>query len=155
MASLVMFFIVVFIAALAGSRFRPDAWYNGLAKPSWNPPNWVFAPVWTALYAIIAIAGWLVWRDSGDNFTHPAMLFWIAQLPLNGVWTFLFFRRHNPAWALVDIGVLLVVVFGFILAALRLGSTHAALLFVPYALWVTFAGILNGTLWKMNPQPRT
>jgi tryptophan-rich sensory protein len=148
MISLAAFFIIVFAAAFAGSRFHPDAWYARLAKPAWNPPNWLFAPVWSVLYVLIAVAGWLVWRKTED-FAHPALVFWVAQLLLNLAWTFLFFRRHSPALALLDIGVLLAVIVGFIFTAMS-ASPLGALLFAPYAIWVAFALFLNLALWSMN-----
>lgn len=148
MISLPLFLLAVFAVAFSGSRFKPDAWYATLSKPIWNPPNWLFAPVWTVLYVLIALAGWLAWQATGD-FAHPAMMFWVAQLLLNLLWSFLFFRRHSPAMALLDIGMLLAVTIGFIVTALPV-SPLAALLFAPYAVWVAFATFLNLALWSMN-----
>lgn len=148
MISLVLFLLVVFAAAFAGSRFHPEAWDARRARPLWNPLDWLFAPVWSVLYVLIAVAGWLVWDTTAD-FTHPALMFWVAQLLLNLAWTFLFFGRHSPAMALLDIGMLLAVIVGFMLTAMA-ASPLAALLFAPYALWVAFAMFLNLALWSMN-----
>lgn len=126
----------------------PGSWYAGLAKPAWTPPNWLFGPVWTVLYVAIAVAGWLVWRRSGGRLT-PALYVWIAQLIANALWSYLFFGLHRPGVAGVDIAALWVLILAFIVLSWPL-SRVAAGLFVPYALWVTFAAALNLALWRMN-----
>jgi tryptophan-rich sensory protein len=150
MLSLVPFLLAVALVAGIASQFMPDAWHMALRKPLWNPPNWVFAPVWTTLYVLIAIAGWLVWQSTHDLF-HPALLVWIAQLLLNGLWTFIFFGRHRIDVALLDISALLVLILLFIAFA-STASPLAAILFVPYLLWVSFASALNFSLWRLNPK---
>ena len=147
--SLVVFFALVAVAAFFGAQFGPGAWYEGLAKPSWNPPNWLFGPVWTALYIGIAVAGWLVWKQSGQRRT-PALALWIAQLALNAAWSWLFFGLHRPDLALGNILALLACIVAFAVAARPL-SPAAAWLFVPYALWVSFATTLNASIWQLNP----
>ena len=149
MLSLIIFGVVVLAIAFCGSRFKPDAWHAALAKPAWNPPNWVFAPVWTVLYAAIAVAGWLVWRAAGDRWS-PALTFWALQLAANGAWTWLFFGRHRIDVALADIGVTLICIVGFMVVASSL-SPAASLLFLPYAAWILFAGALNAAIWRLNP----
>jgi len=143
-----VFLLLVFGAASAGAFVRPGAWYASLVKPSWNPPAWLFGPVWTILYLAIAAAGWLVWRRGPEGRT--ALVLWGAQLALNAAWTLLFFGLHRPAWALADIAVLELSIAGFALAAWPV-SRAAALLFVPYLLWVGFAAALNAALWRLNP----
>jgi len=145
--SFAVFFLVVVAAAGFGAQFSPTAWYESLAKPSWTPPNAVFAPVWTLLYVGIAVAGWLVWRRT-ERFVLPLVL-WIAQLVLNAWWSLLFFGLHRPDIALVDILVLLVTIIGFAIAARRY-SAAASALFVPYAAWVGFATALNFAIVRLN-----
>lgn len=147
--SLSAFAIIVFAVAFGGSRFKPDAWHAALAKPTWNPPDWIFAPVWTVLYAAIAVAGWLVWR-AAQNEWSSALTFWSLQLATNGAWTWLFFGRHRIDLALIDIGVTLICIVGFMVLASSL-SPVASLLFLPYAAWILFAGALNAAIWRLNP----
>ena len=135
-------------AAYVGSRFRPDAWYRRLRKPEWNPPSWVFAPVWTLLYIAVTFAGWLVWEDANRTWT-TAMTFWVLQLLLNMLWTWLFFGRHWIAVAAVESGALLLAVGGFMFAAMQVNE-WAVLLFAPYALWVAFATALNVAIVRLS-----
>lgn len=148
MLSLSVFFLLVFGVAFIASRYEPGSWYAGLNKPAWTPPNWVFGPVWTLLYLAIAFAGWLIWRNSGEKF-YLALLLWIVQLVLNGVWSWLFFGLQNPAAAFVDIVLLLGAIIFFIVISYPL-SRPASWLFIPYGCWVAFALFLNFTLWRMN-----
>jgi tryptophan-rich sensory protein len=148
MAALIIFVALVAVAAFGGARFHPDDWYAALSKPDWTPPSWLFAPVWTLLYAGIAVAGWLVWRRSGGRLT-PALVLWLLQLGLNATWSWLFFGLHRPGMALVDIAALLLCILAFTIVARRL-SPVSSLLFVPYALWVAFATALNYAIWQRN-----
>ena len=125
-------------------------WYQGLNKPAWNPPNWVFGPVWTLLYILMGVAAWLVWRQGWDNpQVQVALAIFGVQLLLNLFWSLIFFGLHSPGWAVLEI----VVLWGFILATTvqfyRLDST-AGLLLIPYQLWVTFAAVLNAAVWQLN-----
>ncbi|WP_422000452.1 TspO/MBR family protein [Reyranella sp.] len=124
----------------------PDAWYAGLSKASFNPPNWVFGPVWSTLYVLIAVAGWLVWSRQR---TGTAMTLWWAQLVLNFLWSPAFFTLHRIDLALVVIVLLLATLWAFIAMTAR-RQPAAALLFLPYGLWVAFATVLNGALWMLN-----
>lgn len=153
MASLVGFSLVVFAVAFLGSRFKPGPWHAALVKPAWNPPNWVFAPVWTGLYACIAVAGWLTWRFNGGGWSS-ALVFWALQLVTNGLWTWLFFGRHRTGLAFADIVATLALIVAFIIAA-QADTPVAAMLFWPYAAWVAFAALLNAAIWKLNPSPTT
>lgn len=140
------FFALTTVAASVGGLIQPGEWYASLQKPAWNPPNWLFAPVWTVLYVMIALAGAHVWRATGDRF---ALMLWVLQLGLNAAWTWLFFGLHRPGLALIEIGCLLLVIVGFI-ARTWTRCQPAAWLFVPYALWVGYASALNAALWLMN-----
>jgi tryptophan-rich sensory protein len=151
MKSLALFLLAAALAAFTASRFQPGAWYEALQKPAWTPPDWLFAPVWTVLYIAIAVAGWLVWRHGGAQPSVP-LLFWVAQLILNFVWSWLFFGLHRPDLALLDIVLLGVAIAGFVISALPV-SRLAAALFVPYAVWVAYAAALNFSIWQAN-QPR-
>ncbi|HOP27388.1 MAG TPA: tryptophan-rich sensory protein [Candidatus Sabulitectum sp.] len=133
-------------AGFIGSRFPPGEWYQGLEKPSWNPPSWVFGPVWTLLYILMGIAVWLVWKERG--FSAGVYLF-IAQLVLNAVWSWLFFGLNRPDLAFYEILVLWVLILATMIVFWRVRPAAGAL-FVPYILWVSFASVLNHTLWKLN-----
>lgn len=144
-------FLLVALGAGVGILFGADAWYDGLLKPTFNPPASVFGPVWTALYALMAVALWLVWRGRHDDsaMRRTALrLFWV-QFVLNMAWSPLFFGLHNPGLAFVDICLLWMAVLA---TALAFGKVRplAGYLLVPYVLWVSFALVLNGTIWLMN-----
>lgn len=145
--SLAVYAALTVAASLFGSTFMPDAWYAALAKPAWTPPNWLFGPVWTALYVMIALAGWFAWRAAGMS---APVVFWGVQMALNGMWSYLMFGQKNITLALVDIVGVWLAVAAFILTA-RPVSTKAAALFVPYLAWVSFAAALNFEIWRLNP----
>lgn len=141
-------FIVLVLGGgtLIGLLTLPGDWYAGLQKPSFNPPPWIFGPVWTVLYILVAVAGWLVWSRDPKSL---AMRMWIAQLVLNFLWSPAFFGLHKPGLALVVIVALLVAILGFMLQARRLDRL-ATWLFAPYLLWVAFATVLNAAIWWLN-----
>lgn len=145
---LLVFVALVVATAASGFFFRPGAWYTTLNKPRWTPPDWLFGPVWSVLYILIAIAGWLVWSVQGVGL---ALALWVAQLLLNGMWSAIFFGMRRMDVAFLDVSLLWLAVAGFILAAWPVSPT-AALLFVPYLVWVSIAAALNRTVWRMNPQ---
>ena len=138
---------VTFCASLAGMFSPPGDWYASLANPSWNPPPWIFGPVWTALYLTMAIAAWLVWKRVG--WQRPLWLYF-TQLVLNAAWTPVFFGVHELGWALVEIIALWVAILFAVVAFVRV-SKAAGWMLVPYLRWVSFAAFLNFTLWRMNP----
>ena len=144
--SLIVFLAISGVAIAIGRLYPPDAWFASLVKPSFNPPGWIFPVVWTPLYVLIAIAGWLIWKHSPKSL---AMTFWAIQMALNVLWTFIFFGLHSPGWALVEIVFLWLAIGGSILAAWRL-SRRAAWLLLPYWLWVSFATMLNAAFWWLN-----
>lgn len=145
--ALALFLVVVLGGGTAiGLATLPGEWYAGLAKPSFNPPNWVFAPVWSTLYVLIAIAGWRSWMKAPYG---TAMLAWAVQLALNFLWSPIFFGGHMIGIAFVVILALLASILAFIKLSWPRDRV-AAWLFVPYALWVAFAALLNGALWWLN-----
>lgn len=146
---LAAWFLVSFSASSMGVLFRPGEWYAGLVKPTWNPPSWLFAPVWTTLYALMAIAAWLVWLRGGFAAQRRPLLLFLAQLALNAAWTPLFFGLHQPALAFVEILVLWAAIIATLFAFSRVHRGAGALL-VPYLAWVSFAAALNFTLWQLN-----
>lgn len=125
-------------------------WYQGIQRPEWNPPNWVFGPVWTALYVLMGIGLYLVWKgpERSPQKTR-AITLWSVQLLFNFLWSFLFFNRHQIGLALADLVLLWFLILLTIFAFARINKT-AAWLLVPYISWVTFAGILNYSIWVLN-----
>ena len=125
-------------------------WYRGLKKPPWNPPDWIFAPTWTALYVLMGVAAWLVLRVGWDNPSVVlALILFAAQLILNVLWSWIFFGLRSTGWALAEIVVLWIAVLVTLIQFYSL-SAAAGLLLVPYLLWVTFATLLNATVRRLN-----
>jgi translocator protein len=145
--SLVLFLALVLGGGLViGFVIAPGSWYAALSKPPFSPPNWIFAPVWTTLYIMIAIAGWRAW-DQGRS--KAPMTLWWAQLALNFIWSPVFFSAHRIDIAFAVCVLLLITVAGFIMTIWRQDKI-ASLLFAPYAVWVAFASVLNGAIWLLN-----
>jgi|APCry1669188910_1035180.scaffolds.fasta_scaffold99750_2 tryptophan-rich sensory protein len=140
---------LTFCAAATGVFVSTGSWYAGLAKPSWNPPGWLFGPVWTLLYTMMSVAAWLVWREGGWKAQKRALGLYLAQWALNALWTPLFFGLHRPGLAFAEIIALDVAVLGTLIAFWRVRRA-AGLLLIPYALWVAFATVLNFTIWRLN-----
>lgn len=147
--SLVGWILLCFCAAAGAPLAKPGAWYAALAKPAWNPPSWLFGPVWTLLYLLMAVAAWMVWRSGGFRLRARPLGLFLAQLAANAVWTPLFFGLHSLAWALVDI-LLLWMLLALTVRQFARVSRLAAGLLAPYLGWVTFAAILNFTIWQLN-----
>lgn len=143
---LIGFIVVTFCAPAVGMLTAPGAWYASLNKPSWNPPAWVFGPVWTFLYLLMAIAAWRVWSRAGWG---RAVWIYLIQLLLNAAWTPIFFGAHALGWALVEILILWCAILVTMAAFLKV-SRVAGWMLAPYLAWVTFAAFLNLTLWRMN-----
>lgn len=133
-------------AVTAGSV---DTWYPTLNKPAFTPPDWLFAPVWLALYAAMAFAGWRVWRKVGFTGGRLALSLFAVQLALNGTWSILFFGAHEIGAAFMDIVLLCFVILAASVVFWRIDRL-AGLLFVPYLLWVGYAAVLNGAIWLLN-----
>ncbi len=146
---MVLSIAVVALAAGVGSRFMPDAWYRNLAKPSFNPPDWIFGPVWTLLYLLMAIAAWLVWLRRlarRQSRAHPVCR---EARGLNTAWTPLFFGLHEIGWALADLAVLWLVIAATLISFWRIRPL-AGVLLAPYLSWVSFAAALNFAIWRLN-----
>ncbi len=152
LASLFVFLALAFAVAAAGGAVTATSvhgWYQGLAKPAFNPPEWLFAPVWSALYALIALAGWRLWRRRAAPAGRAALRWWGLQLGFNLSWSFVFFGARLPGAALADIVLLLGAIGVTILLAGRVDRV-AAWLLAPYAVWVAFAALLNAAIWYLN-----
>jgi tryptophan-rich sensory protein len=143
------FLAVCFVAACSGAFFRPGEWYERLAKPWWNPPNWLFPPAWSVLYLTIAVSGWLVWRKAGFAGASFALGVYGVSLLINAAWSACFFGLRRTDLALVDVILLWLSILATILVFCPLDQ-DAALLLLPYLAWVSFAGLLNFTIWRMN-----
>ncbi len=141
--------LICFAAASLGAFFMPGEWYASLNKPSWNPPAWVFGPVWTGLYTMMAVAAWLVWKRGGFTAQRRALGLFLVQLALNALWTPLFFGLHRIGAAFGEILFLWIAIMVTTVHFHRV-SRPAAWLLIPYIAWVAFAAVLNGTLWMLN-----
>lgn len=150
---LIGWFVVSFAASAIGAlaSIQAQSFYGGLVQPSWAPPASVFGPVWTLLYAMMAVAAWLVWRSGGFRNNRIALSLFGVQLALNALWSWLFFAWHLGAWAFVDILLLWIFIAATALAFWRV-RPMAGVLLVPYLMWVSFAAVLNYFMWQLNPQ---
>ncbi len=150
---LVIDLIVSFLPGAVGSIFTAPAissWYAGLVKPAFNPPDWIFGPVWTLLYLMMGIALFLVVRDGfSDRRVRIAAGVFLVQLVLNGLWSYIFFGLRSPGWALTEIGVLWISIAASLVLFSRV-SKAAGILLIPYLGWVTFAAVLNGAIVSLN-----
>ena len=127
----------------------PGEWYAALKKPAWNPPGWIFGPVWTALYSMMAVSAWLVWKQGGWKAQRRPLALFLVQLVLNAAWTPLFFKLQAPGWAALDI-ILLWLAIVTTIRAFRPVSNYAAIMLWSYLAWVSFAAVLNITIWRLN-----
>ncbi len=141
--------MLVAAVAVSGARFRPDAWYAALRMPHGLPPRWVFPAVWTVLYILMAIAAARVWVAPDDPLRIPALTLYAAQLIANAAWSWLFFGRHRPFAALLDLSGLLVLLTITLALFLHI-DTIAGVLLVPYWLWLWVAFYLNAAIWRLN-----
>lgn len=141
------------LAGAIGALFTTPAigsWYSTLTKPVLNPPNWLFAPVWTTLFLLMGIAAFLIWRKAAEpNLKRGALKLFGIQLILNVLWTALFFGAHSPFYALLEIVILWFAIL-FTILAFRKISKSAAYLLLPYIIWVSFAAYLNYSIWVLN-----
>jgi len=138
-----------FTVAMLGGLFMPGEWYTQLKKPPWNPPNWIFGPVWTVLYVIMAVSAWMVWKNGRFKIQRLPLTLFLVQLFFNSLWSPIFFGLHNPLLALADILLLWSTLVGTLVVFWKV-DVMAALLLVPYGAWVTFAAVLNFTIWRLN-----
>jgi tryptophan-rich sensory protein len=150
---LVGWLAVSFAASAVGAvaSIQATSFYSQLEQPTWAPPSWVFGPVWTTLFALMAIAAWLVWREGGFRSHRIALSLYLGQLVFNALWSWLFFAWQLGALALTDIAILWTLIATTIVLFWRVRPAAAALL-VPYILWVSFAAALNYSVWQLNPQ---
>lgn len=150
---LIGWFLISFAASAIGAvaSIQAKTFYGELVQPSWAPPAGVFGPVWTLLYAMMAIAAWLVWRAGGLRANRVAFSLFAIQLAFNALWSWLFFAWHLGAWAFANILVLWVFIAATLVTFWRVRPLAGALL-IPYLGWVTFAAALNFAVWQLNPQ---
>ena len=151
---LLVFILISQGAGIIGSLFTVrsiDAWYEGLNKPAFNPPNWIFGPVWTLLYFAMGIAAYLVWRNGwGRQEVKVALIVFAFQLVLNALWSIIFFGMRAPLAGFIEIFFLWSVILATLVLFWRI-SLAAGLLLLPYIGWVSFAAVLNFYLWRLNP----
>ena len=150
---LIVWIAVSFCAGLIGSRFTGPAvatWYGSINKPAWTPPSFLFGPVWSTLYLMMGIAGWLIWRKAGFSGAPGAMALFALQLILNAAWSGVFFGLRRFDLAFVEIVVLWLLILATVLAFWRHDAKAGILLF-PYLAWVGYASALNFAIWRLNP----
>lgn len=150
--ALIAFMVLCLIISAAGGAVTATSvndWYAGLQKPFFNPPNWLFGPVWTVIYFLIAFSGWRIWLKHGFANAKSPFAVYGAQLTLNLFWSFLFFGAQSPALGLINIIALLVCIALNIAVFMRLDRL-AGWLLLPYGVWVGFATLLNGAIWHLN-----
>jgi len=152
-STLLLFVLICLGVGWAGSQVSPgngsSIWYEQLNKPDWNPPGWIFGPVWTLLYILMAVAAWRIWKKLGFLDGATELSAFSIQLILNVLWSFIFFGLQNPGLAFLEI----IILLGAIIITTYLffqKDRIAGWLMVPYILWVAFATVLNGTIWLMN-----
>ena len=150
---LIGWFVVSFGASAVGAvaSVQAKSFYGQLVQPAWAPPAWLFGPVWTILYALMATAAWLVWRSGGFRTNRVALSFFLLQLAFNALWAWLFFAWNLGALAFADIVVLWLLIVATLISFWRVSRLAGALL-APYLLWVSFAAGLNYSVWQLNPQ---
>lgn len=150
---LISWLAVCFFTAFIGTvaSINAPTFYGQLTQPQWAPPAWLFGPVWSTLFTAMAIAAWLIWRQGGFTGQRSPLLLFLGQLVFNGLWSWLFFAWQLGAWALADIVIMWLLIAACI-ATFWKSSKLAAALLIPYLAWVSFAGVLNFTLWQTNPQ---
>jgi translocator protein len=150
LAAFVALCLAIGAAGRAVTATSVGTWYAALEKPAFNPPDWVFGPVWTVLYLMMAIAAWRIWRLGDTPGVRAALGLWALQLALNLCWSYVFFGARLVGAAAAEVSVLFIA----IIATLALFWRHdraAGLLLVPYAAWVAFAAVLNAAIWRLNP----
>ncbi|MDG1895350.1 MAG: tryptophan-rich sensory protein [Fuerstiella sp.] len=148
--SLTFFIVLCFPVAATGRFFPPDDWYASLTRSSFAPPaHWVFGPVSTVLYLMMAVSGWMVWKSLGSTSKRPELLVFGVPLFLNAAWSAIFFGLHRSGWAFVEICFLWLAILITILLC-RSHSKSAAVLLMPYLAWVSFATVLNYGLSTLN-----
>lgn len=150
---LIGWLVVCFATSAIGAlgSVQAKSFYAELIQPSWAPPGWLFGPVWTTLFLMMAIAVWLIWRTGGFSKNLTTLFLFIIQLVLNALWSWLFFAWHQGGLAFVDIILLWSLILATIITFWRVNPL-AGTLMIPYLLWVSFASVLSYTTWQLNPQ---
>lgn len=138
-----------FAAATTGMIFPTGEWYAQLQKPTWNPPNQIFPIMWTLLYLLMAFAAWRVWKIHGFQKARLALTLFLIQLALNTLWTPLFFGYHHMGLAFIDI-VLMIIAVAVTIVSFKPKDKIASFMLIPYLAWISFASVLNLSLWKLN-----
>lgn len=143
--------LAVGYSASTVTRPSVESWYPTIVKPVFNPPNWIFMPMWTLLYILMAVAAGLVWDKIKEQTEEvkKALLFFIIQLTLNAIWSYLFFGLKNPLLALIEIALLWLMIYETYLKFIKINKI-AAYLLIPYMAWVAFAAVLNASIWWLN-----
>ena len=149
LVGLAFWVVLTFSVAALASQFEPDEWYTNIAKPTWTPPGWLFGPVWGILYLSMSVSTWLVWLQRHKTAVSRSLIFYFAQLAINGIWSWLFFGRQWIGLALIDLIVLVILVAITVVMFLRVRKT-AGLMLLPYLLWISFSAALNFQIWRMN-----
>lgn len=155
--SFITFIIVCLIVQIVGSfwtRESVSTWYPTLIKPSWTPPDWIFGPVWSFLYIMIAVSGWLIYKSEYSHKRSVALMLYAGQLVLNFIWSFLFFSLRSPILGLIDIVLLCLLIILTIISAWPVRPL-ASLLLIPYLMWVMYATALNAGIWLLNDALKT
>jgi len=150
--ALIAFMVLCLIISAFGGAVTATSvndWYAALNKPFFNPPDWLFAPVWSVIYFMIAFSGWRVWLKTGIATAKGPFGLYAAQLALNLAWSFMFFGAQSPILGLIDVVILLAVIIANMIAFWKIDRL-AGILLVPYALWVAFATLLNAAIWHLN-----
>ena len=152
LVGLILWIAACFLTAAVGAAASVQAgsFYAELIRPDWAPPAAVFGPVWTMLYVLMGISAWLVWNKRGSRYVRMALSFFVLQLILNALWSWLFFGWHQGALAFLDIIALWLLIAATLVLFRRIRPL-AGLLLVPYLVWVTFASVLNYWIWRLNP----
>jgi translocator protein len=150
-ALLICLAVCLSVAGIGGlvTSYSVGSWYASLLQPAWTPPAWVFSPVWTILYVMMAVAAWLVWLNRDLSLARTGIVLFAIQLALNLAWSILFFGLRNPLAGLVDIALLWLAILATLIVFARV-SSPAGWLMMPYLAWVTYASALNFALWRMN-----
>jgi len=151
-AGLVSWLLICFTASAIGAvaSMQARSFYALLIQPSWSPPAWLFGPVWTTLYTLMAISAWLVWRDGGFRSRKLAFSLFLLQLVFNALWSWVFFAWQLGAAALLNVIILWLLIAATLVSFWRVNPLAGSLL-IPYLLWVGFAAVLNYSLWQLNP----
>lgn len=152
LVGLVVSIVICFAAAGLGAAVTTPqirGWYTTINKPSWNPPDWVFGPVWSTLYLMMAVSAWLIWRRGGLRAARTPLTVFAIQLALNSLWSVLFFGMQQPGLAAIEIVILWAAILATVISFWRQSKVAGGLL-IPYLLWVSFATVLNVTIWRLN-----